>query len=168
MVLFGGENLIETTSRWGQPDTADKLLPIWLDAAVAENDMASILDFASASLAKGSFWTTVKLLEKALNNRAIAADQRFAAQALRAVALSKLCEMVENPDYIKPEPAIAQARWALWGRSEEGLRRELKAAIAAARKSFATMDRPTREAQALKQKLDVIEQKLLADKGVTP
>jgi len=156
MVLFGGENLIETTSRWGQPDTADKLLPIWLDAAVAENDVAAILDFASARLAKGSLWTTAKLLEKALGNPAIAADQRFAAQALRAVALSKLCEMVEEPDYIKTESGVAQARWALWGRSEASLREELRASASAGQKSFGAIERPTRQHLSLKTQLDVI------------
>jgi len=168
MVLSGGENLVETTSRWGRPDTADKLLPIWLNAAISENDMASILDFASASLAKGSLWTTAKLLEKALTNPGIPADRRFVGQGLRAVALSKLCQMVENPDYIKSEPGVAQARWALWGRSEEGLREELKAAIAAARKSFGAIERPVPGDRALKQKLDAMERDLLGDGSVKP
>jgi len=168
MVLFGGENVIETTSRWGQPDAADKLLPVWLGAAVAENDMASILDFAAASMAKGSLWTTAKLLEKALGGPAIPADQRSVGQALRALALSKLCEMVENPDYIKTESGIAQARWALWGRSEASLREELRASIGAAQKSFAAIEHPAREGQALKQKLDAIEQNLSGDRSIKP
>jgi hypothetical protein len=168
MVLFGGENVIETTSRWGQPDTADKLMPIWLNAAVSENDMPSILDFASARLAKGGFWTAANLLEKALDNPAIPADQRSVGQALRALALSKLCEMVENPDYIKTESGIAQARWALWGRSEASLREELRASIGAAQKSFAATERPAREDQALKQKLDAIEQNLSGDRSIKP
>jgi hypothetical protein len=163
MILFGGENVIETTSRWGQPDTADKLLPIWLDGATTENDMASILDFASGRLAKGSLWTTAKLLERALSNPRIPADQRFAGQALQAIALSKLCEMVEKPDYIESEPGIAQARWALWGRSEEALRQELQASATAAQKSFGAIDRPTRQQRSLKTQLDAISDRLRSD-----
>jgi hypothetical protein len=168
MVLFGGENVIETTSRWAQSDTADKLLPVWLNAAISENDMAAILDFASARLAKGSLWTTAKLAEKALERPAIPADQRFVGQALRAVALSKLCEMVEKPDYIKTESGIAQAQWALWGRSEPSLREELRASTAGAQKSFGAIERPGRQDQALKQKLDTIERNLLGDRSVRP
>jgi len=165
MVLFGGENLIETTSRWGQPDTADKLLPVWLDAAVAENDMAGILDFASARVAKGSLWTTAKLLEKALEDLTVPADQRFAGEALRCTALSRIAEMVQNPDDIKSDVDIARARWVLYGTNEARLHEELRASVAAAQRSFAAIDRPTRQDQAWKQKLDAIEQNLQGDRS---
>jgi hypothetical protein len=161
MILYGGENLLETTSRWGQPDTADKLLPIWLDACVAENDMATILDFASARLTQGKFWTTAKLLAKALERLTVSPGQRFAAEALRCTALSRIAEMVRNPDDIRSEVDIAQARWVLWGTTEQGLHGELKASLAAAQRSYAVTDRPTRQDQALKRKLDAIEQNLL-------
>ena len=83
--------------------------------------MASILDFASARLARGSLWTTAKLLEKALEHLTVSADQRFAGEALRCTALSRIDEMVQNPDNIKAEPSIAQARWVLWAMTEERL-----------------------------------------------
>jgi len=166
MVLFGGENVIETTIRWGQIDTADRLLPVWLDAAVSDNDMASILDFASASLAKGSLWTTAKLLEKALDRRAIPGDQRFIAQALRAIALSRVCKMVQDPDGIKNDLRVAQARWVLAGTSEAGLREELRASATAARKSFDTIDKPTRQHRTLKTQLDAIAYDLLIQNNI--
>lgn len=166
MVLFGGENLVETTARWGQPDTADRLLPIWLDAAVAENDMAAILDFASGRVTKGSLWTTAKLLEKALGHSRLPAEQRFAAEALRCTALSRIAEMVRNPDKIKNDVDIARTRWVLWVVTEAKLREELKVSVAATRRSFGAMERPTRQDRALKKKLDAMEQNLLGT-GVT-
>jgi len=166
MVLFGGENLIETTIRWGQPDTADRLLPVWLDAAVAENDMASILDFASARLAKGSLWTTAKLLEKALGHFTACGEERFVGETLRCIALSRMDAMVRNPDSIKGELAFAQARWVLWGTKEERLHEELKASVTAAQKAFATIDRPTRRHRTLKTQLDAIADDLLGQNTV--
>ena len=165
MILYGGENLIETTARWGQPDTADKLLPLWLDAAIAENDMTAILDFASARVVKGSLWTMAKLLEKALRRLTVSADQRFAGEALRCTALSRIDEMVQNPDNIKSEPSIAQARWVLWGMTGDELREELRASVVAAQRSFAAIERPTRQDHALKQRLDAIERNLLGDRS---
>lgn len=126
----------------------------------------------SRPLAKGSLWTTSKLLEKALSNPAIPADQRFVAQALRAVTLSKLCEMVEKPDYIKTESGIAQARWALSGRNEASLREELHASATAAWKSFAVIDRPTRQHRTLKTRLDAVADHLTShdtsEEGASP
>jgi len=166
MVLFGGENLIETTIRWGQPDTADKLLPVWLDAAVSENDMASILDFASARLAKGKLWTTAKLLEKAMQHLTVSADQQFAGEALRCTALSRIDKMIQNPDDIKSEVDIAQARWVLRGTTEASLREEFRASATAAQKSFAAIDRPTRRHRTLKTQLDAMMHDLLSHNTV--
>jgi hypothetical protein len=166
MILWGGENLIETTARWGQPDTADKLLLIWLDAAVAENDMATILDFASARLTRVSLWTTDKLLEKALEHFRASADQRFAAEALRCTGLSRIAGMARNPDTITNDLDIARVRWVLWRRTEERLLEEFKASVAGAQRSFAAIERPTRQDQALKRKVDAIEQSLLGDRSV--
>ena len=163
VVLFGAENLIETTARWGQPDTADKLLPVWLDAALAENDAAAVLDFASASLTRGSLWTTAKLLEGALRRDALPAEQRFAAEALRCIALSRISGMARKPEDIKNDVDIARTRWALWGRTEGELHEELRASIADAQKSFGGIERPTRQDQVLKKKLDAIERNLRRD-----
>ncbi|MBN1509552.1 MAG: hypothetical protein JW955_22075 [Sedimentisphaerales bacterium] len=165
MILYGGENLIETTSRWGQPDTADKLLGVWLDAAVAENDVASVLDFASARVTGGHLWTSAKLLE-ALGRLALSSDQRFLGEALRCTALSRIDEMVRKPNDIRNEVDIAQARWALWRTTEDRLHEELKASLAAAQKAFGAIDRPTRRDEALKRQLDAIEQNLLGDRSI--
>jgi hypothetical protein len=165
MILYGGENLIETTSRWGQPDTANKLLAVWLETAVAESDIASILDFASARLRSGHLRTTAKLLE-ALGRLALSSDQRFLAAALRCTALRRIDEMVRKPDDIKNDVDIAQARWALWGTTEEKLHEELKASLAAARKAFDVIERPTRRDEALKRQLDAIEQDLPGDRSI--
>jgi hypothetical protein len=166
MILYGGENLIETTSRWGQIDTANRLLPLWLDTAVSENDMASILNFASASLAQGGVWTTAKLLEKALESHEISGEDRFLAGAFRSIALSRVRKMIQNPDGIKSDLGIAQARWALTGTTEVGLREELRVSATAARKSFDPMVKPTRQDRALKIRLDAIVHDLLAQESI--
>lgn len=155
-----------TTARWGQPDTADRLLPIWLDAAVAENDMASILDFASGRLTRGSLWMSAKLLEKAMKRLPASREQQFAARALRCIALSQIDEMVHKPNYMKTELGVAQARWVLHRMTEAKVREELTSSLAAAHRSFDAMDRPTRQDQVLKQKLDAIEQNLAGDGSV--
>jgi hypothetical protein len=160
MILFGGENVIETTIRWGQVDVADRLLAIWRDAAVSENDAESILHFASASVWKGSHWTTAKLLETALERLALSGDQRFVAEALRCISLSRVDQLVQDPDNIKTELGVAQARWVLREMTAGSLREQLTRSIAAAQTSFAALNQPTQRDRGLKGQLDAIEHKM--------
>lgn len=66
MILVGGQNAVEMTSRWGQFNTADKLLEIWLDVAVSQNDVETVLNFAADSIRKKDLWTTAGLMDKVM------------------------------------------------------------------------------------------------------
>ncbi|MBP7051842.1 MAG: hypothetical protein KBE65_12580 [Phycisphaerae bacterium] len=164
MILFGGQNVIETTIRWAQFRAADRLLPLWLDAAFSENDPNSLLDFASANLATKRFWTTLKLMEKVLASPAMPADRRFDAQAYHAIALSGIYQMAADPDHmIDRELDIAQVRWALIDADEKRLLAHAKASLAAAQQAYATVGKPSREHRSLKKRLDAIEQAIGAN-----
>ncbi len=157
MILFGGQNVIETTIRWAQFRAADRLLPLWLDAALSRNDPNSLLDFASANLARKRFWTTAKLMEKVLANPTMSVDQRFAAGAYQALALSGIHQMASDPDHrIDRELDIAQVRWVLMGEDEERLLAQLKSTLAAAERAYAGVAEPSREHRSLKKRLDTI------------
>jgi len=157
MVLFGGQNVIETTIRRAQFRAADRLLPLWLDAALSRNDPNSLLEFASANLARKRFWTTAKLMEKVLANPTMSVDQRFAAGAYQALALSGIHQMASDPDHrIDRELDIAQVRWVLMGEDEERLLAQLKSTLAAADRAYAGVAEPSREHRSLKKRLDTI------------
>jgi hypothetical protein len=154
MVLFGGQNVIEMTIRWQYFAAADRLLETWRDAAVSGNDVEAALDFAAASLRRGRLWTIAKLMDKILEMPRISPAQRFVAQALRCIALAQVYQMVREPDYIKTELGIAQARWALSRMDAETLRRELTQGMAEARQLFTGLDQPTRQHKALRAQLE--------------
>jgi hypothetical protein len=82
------------------------------------------------------------------------------AQALRCVALARICAMLQKPDYITTELGIAQAHWASRTTTAE-LFAQLKAHVTAARQAFSGIEHPTREHRVWKSKLDTIEQSLL-------
>jgi len=157
MILVGGQNAIELTIRWGQVKTANKLLDIWLDAAMPQNDIESVLDFAINSLRKKHFWTTVKLMGKVLEKSNISASQRFVAQSLRCMSLAKVYEMVKSPGYIKTEFGIAQAWWVSSQTSIESLQRDLRQGISKAKQLFSVLDKPTRQHKALRAQLDKVQ-----------
>ena len=124
MILFGGQNVIETTIRWGQLRTADRLLPLWLDAAVARNDPNTLLDFASGNLATNRFWTTAKLMERIVSGPVPSPEQRFVARACHAIGLSGVSRMAADPDrLVHRELDIAQVRWALTGGGDRAVAR---------------------------------------------
>jgi hypothetical protein len=162
MVLFGGENVIETTTRWGQIDAADRLLAIWRDAGASDNDARSILDFASANMAKESYWTTAKLLEKSLASQDWG-ERRLAGQVLRCAALARLHEgFVKPEEFLKTEQAKAQAGWVATCFGIENVTQALRDALGEARQTFANVAQPTKQQTALEGQLEAIE-KTLAD-----
>jgi hypothetical protein len=142
------------TIRWQYFAAADRLLETWRDAAVSGNDVEAALDFAAASLRRGRLWTIAKLMDKILEMPRISPAQRFVAQALRCIALAQVYQMVREPDYIKTELGIAQARWALSRMDAETLRRELTQGMAEARQLFTGLDQPTRQHKALRAQLE--------------
>ena len=154
MVLFGGQHAIETTIRWGYIDAADGLLRAWLDAAVSGNDVQTMLDFAEAGLARRRLWTLVNLMDEVLEKRQPSPPQRFAAHALRALALARICEMLEKPDYIKTELGVAQARWLFARTDADEVRQRLARDTARATHLFAGLQQPTRQQKILKTRLD--------------
>jgi len=160
MVLVGGQNAVEMTSRWGQLDTANSLLETWLDVAVSQNDVESVLNFANDNVRKKCFWTIVKLMDKVLEEPQLSASQQFVAQALRCIGLARLSEMLDNPDRIKTELDIAQAGWVSYQRSAESLRTSARQDIVEAKRLFAGLAEPTSRQKALKVQLDQISQKI--------
>jgi hypothetical protein len=161
MILFGGQNIIDTTIRWGWLAPAEKLLALWLEAALAHNDIASILEFAQANIAAGRVWTTVKILNRTLVDSGIPPEERFVAEAYGCLALGRICEMVKDPNHeVRTELDIAQARWVLAHQNPESLLAGLTAKLDAARRIYASLNEPTRPQRALRRKLDALEQSL--------
>jgi hypothetical protein len=156
MILVGGQHAVEMTSRWGQLDRADSLLEIWLDVAVSQNDVESVLNFASDSVRKKRFWTIARLMDKVLETRRLSPAQRFVAQALRCTGLARVCEMLEHPDSIRKELDIAQAGWVSYHVGAESLRRDLRQSMDEAEQLFAGLDQPTRQHKALRAQLEKV------------
>jgi hypothetical protein len=158
MILFGGQNVIETTIRWGQLRAGDRLLPLWLDAVVVRNDPNVLLDFASANLTASRFWTTAKLMDRIMSSSPLSKDRRFVAQACHAIALSGISRMAADPDHtVHKELDIAQVRWALAGSSEERLVAQFNASLDMARHAYAAITEPSREHRSLKRRLDITD-----------
>lgn len=157
MTLFGGEHAIELTFRWRQVKTANKLLEIWLDAAMLQNDVESVLNFATDSIRKKRFWTTVKLMDKVLDKSHLSPSQCFVAQSLRCISLAEVYEMVKSPGYIKTEFGIAQAWWVASQTSIESIQKDLRQGISEAKKLFSVLDKPTRQHNALRAQLDKLK-----------
>jgi hypothetical protein len=156
MILVGGQNAIEMTSRWGRLDTADSMLETWMDVAVSQNDVESVLDFAADSVRKKRFWTIVKLMDKVLEEPQLSASQQFVGKALRCIGLARLCEMLDNPDRIKTELDIAQARWVSSQVGTESIRRDLTQSMFAAKQLFDSLDKPTRQHKVLRAQLEKV------------
>jgi hypothetical protein len=157
MILVGGQNAIEMTSRWGQFDTADSLLDIWLDVAVKQNDVESVLDFAADSIRKKDLWITAGLMDKVLETPRLSDAQRFVALAIRCICLSRLCEMLDNPDGIKNELDATQAGWVSSHISAASLRTSAGQGITEAKQLFTAVDKPTREQKVLRAQLEKIQ-----------
>lgn len=156
MVLVGGQHAVEMTSRWGQLDTANSLLEIWLDIAVSQNDVESTLNFAADSIRKKDFWTTAGLMYKVMETPRLSEAQRFIAQAIRCLCLERLCEMLDNPDRIKNELDAAQAGWVSYQNSAESIRASARQGIVEAKQLFAGLDQPTRQHKVLRAQLEKI------------
>jgi hypothetical protein len=165
MILFGGRNIVETTLRWRQSEVAERLLCLWLDAAVSQNDINSILDFADADFARGHFWTTAALTDRMRRDPRLAPSERFVAQAIRCLALARICQTKERPDPGATDLATAQRRWAMAHLGAQTRRAQIREDADAARQIFVTIERPTQEQRAWKKQLDVLEQNLLADRS---
>jgi hypothetical protein len=158
MILFGGQNVIDTTIRWGALTSGEKLLSLWLEAASSQNDVASILEFAGANIGTGRVWTTVRLLDRILKDSGISANQRFTAQAYRCVALARICEMIRDPNHTpRSELDVAQTRWVLAHDSPESLTTQLMTNLEAARRTYATIGEPTRQERTTRRKLEALE-----------
>jgi len=156
MVLIGGQNAVEMTSRWGQFDTADKLLEIWLDVAVSHNDVDTVLNFAADSIRKKDLWTTAGLMDKFMETPRLSEAQRFVAQAIRCLCLTRLCEMLDNPDRIKNELDAVQAGWVSRHTDVESLQTSAGQSIIEAKQLFTAVDEPTREQKVLRAQLEKI------------
>jgi hypothetical protein len=156
MILVGGQNAIEMTSRWGQFDTADRLLDIWVDIAVSQNDVETVLNFAADSIRKKDLWTTARLMDKVIEKPRLLDAQRFVAQAIRCLCLTRLCEMLDNPDSIKNELDAAQAGWVSRQTTAEFLRASVNQGIVETKQLFAGFDKPTREQKVLIAQLEKI------------
>jgi len=156
MILVGGQNTIEMTSRWGQFDTADKLLEFWLDVAVSQNDVETALNFAADSIRKKDLWTTARLMDKVMETHWLSEAQRFIAQAIRCLCLERLYVLLDNPDRIKNELDAAQAGWVSYQTNAESLRISANQGIIEAKGLFTSLDEPTREQKVLRAKLEKI------------
>jgi hypothetical protein len=159
MILFGGQNIIDTAIRWGWLVPTEKPLALWVEAARAHNDIASILEFAGANIATGRVWTTVKVLDRTLVDSGIPPEERFVAEAYRCLALGRIYEMVKDPDHkVRTELDTAQVRWVLAHHKSESLLADLTTKLDDARRIYAGLTEPTGPQRALRRKLDTLEQ----------
>jgi hypothetical protein len=158
MILFGGQNIIDTTIRWGWLAPAEKLLALWAEAARAHNDIASVLEFAEANIGTGRVWTTVKVLDRTLVDSGMPPEERFVAEAYRCLALGRVYEMVKDPDHkVHTELETAQTRWVLAHHDPESLLADLTAKLDGARRVYVSLAGPTGPQRALRRKLDALE-----------
>ena len=126
------------------------------DVAVSQNDVESVLNFATDNVRKKRFWTTVRLMDKVLKMPRLSPSQRFVAQTIRCIGLARLREMIDNPDRIKTELDIAQAGWVSYQTSAESLRTSAGQGIVAAKQLFDSLDQPTRQHKVLRAQLEKV------------
>jgi hypothetical protein len=161
MVLVGGYGVIETSMFRGYRSEAEKLLDLWVDAALEISDEESILLFAKSQLAKNRLWTTAKLLEALLKKKHCSADVRFEVQVLRCIALDELCKLLRNED-IAQKGLIAeiQANWVA-SIGQDKLDSMLTDSFDQASQLFKSLSNPTESQQDLRKQLDKIEKETI-------
>lgn len=156
MVLFGGQCAIDLTLRWGYIPIADSLIKTWVDAAIAGNDTATILGFAAVHVARGRLCTIIRLMNALQNAGRLSPAQEYAVRALHCMALARLHAMLADPDNIKKELDIAQARWIFAKTDAARLGAQLAEELGKAHELFGSFEQPTRENATLKSRLDQI------------
>jgi hypothetical protein len=90
-------------------------------------------------------------------NTPILEAQQFIAQAIRCLCLTRLCEMLENPDRIKNELDAVQAGWVSRYTEVESLRSSARQGMVEAKRLFDGLDQPTREQKVLRAQLEKIQ-----------
>jgi hypothetical protein len=166
MILVGGYGVIETSMFRQRQSEAEKLLDLWVKAALEINDDELMLFFAKSQLAKNRLWTTVKLLESLLNKKHCSDDIRFEAKALRCIALDELYKLVRSVDIAKKGLiAEIQANWVA-SIGKDNLNKMLDRSLDQAIRSFASLTKPTEYQQTLKKQLDKIVQDANLEKPV--
>jgi hypothetical protein len=161
MVLVGGYGVIETLMFRQRRIEAERLLDLWVKAVLEINDDELMLFFARNQLAKNRLWTTVKLFETFLSKKTCSDDARFEAQALRCIALDKLCKLLYSDDITKKGLiAEVQSNWVVSiGKDRLGIM--FNDSLNQAKHCFAELLGPTESLQALKKNLDKIEQEII-------
>jgi hypothetical protein len=161
MVLVGGYGVIETSMFRQRHSEAEKLLGLWINAASEIKDDESILFFAKSQLAKNRLWTTAKLLENYINKKSCSADDQFKAQALRCIALNKLCKLMSSDDVAKKGLiAKVQINW-VESVGKDKLNKMFTDSLNQTKMSFISLPKPTESQQDLRKQLDKIEQEII-------
>ena len=159
MVPRGGYTVMQKAVLWGQPAHARGLLNEWVERSVAGNDAKSLLMFSDSQLRMHRLWTTARLLEKISTKWDSVIDIRFAAEAMRCVALGKVIELVCQPEAAKGLGAKVESAWILQvdpNDLEKGLAKSINDAVAA----FQGLSEPTKAEKALKTQVDKISEGL--------
>jgi hypothetical protein len=160
MLLYAGQQVIETTYRWNYYPSADELLKQWLNAALSSNNSDLILNFAKNAIEKDRFWETSKLLDKSLDSPKVLGQKQIYAEYLRCAALFGLYQMLQQTDKIPDGRKKEQANWVLSKTSMKDLLKILNKDIVSAQKVFSNIENPDDEVKALKKQLDEISQKI--------
>jgi hypothetical protein len=160
MLLYAGQQVIETTYRWNYYPSAYELLKQWLDVTLSLNNPDLILNFAKNAIEKDRFWETSKLLDKSLDSHKVPVQKQIYAEYLRCAALYGLYQMLQSPDKIPDGRKKEQANWVLSKTSKEELLKTLNKDIGIAQKAFSSIENPDDEVKALKKQIDEMSKKL--------
>jgi hypothetical protein len=98
LVLAGGYCAVNTSMLWLRPEEANRLLTVWVRAAVEACNIEDVLRFSNNEVQRGNLWCTAQLLEHFLRHSDFAPGTLFEIAALRCLALRELEKLIMNPN----------------------------------------------------------------------
>lgn len=160
MILLGGINAIDMTSRWSRYSDADKLLQKWIENTIPLFNPMEILNFSEIQIQDKKYWTVINLLGNYLKSKNDLGEMRFDIQVMRYMALLELNKLIEDPSKIKQESIRSQVEWALNSMKKEDLIRLASDSLAEAQETFSELKEPNEIQMSIKKKLDQIEEQV--------
>ena len=160
LILDGGHNIIELTTRWGQLETAEKLLDIWVKEAITRNKSEVILEFADLLLENKHYWTSAILMDRLIEKSQLSPDQQFFASVIQSVSKERLFWIINHSDDDMAElkePEIIQANWVSHNVDSDILKKDLVKNIDETKMLFTKIDQPTRIHKALMEQINKID-----------
>ena len=154
MILLGGINAINMTSRWSRYSDADKLLQKWIVNIIPEFNPMEILNFSEIQINEKKYWVVINLLGNYLQTKNDLGKERFDIEVMRYTALLEFNKLIENPSMIKQESIRSQIDWAFYSTKKENLVKLTNESLANANKLFSELEEPNPIQMSIKKKLD--------------